>query len=200
VGGLGNDTLTSGQGKDTLDGGDGNDLLEGRMGGDVLDGGLGDDVLIGNQGKDALAGGDDNDELRGGQGVDTLDGGAGADTLYGAQGADVMTGGEGSDIFVFTTAPDGGGPDVVEDFADGDILQLDSAVFAELAGIADLSGNFVSGDGAVATTDQATLVYDTATSTLYYDADGTGLGEQMAIATVHVTDGSTLDAGDFVVV
>nr|WP_306141342.1 hypothetical protein [Roseibium sp. MMSF_3412] len=60
-------------------------------------------------------------------------GGAGDDILSGAGGSDILSGGSGSDTFVFTSA--GAATDTVTDFetsgAEADVLQFESAVFAD---------------------------------------------------------------------
>jgi Ca2+-binding RTX toxin-like protein len=108
----GNDTIFGNGGTDILFGGKGNDTLVGNDGFNLLFGEKGNDTLIGGQHGNFLDGGDGKDLLIGGNGDDTLAGGAGNDTLFG---------GHGLDTFVFAS---GGGRDVVMDFEDGDILQI----------------------------------------------------------------------------
>lgn len=108
----GNDTIFGNGGTDILFGGKGNDTLVGNDGFNLLFGEHGNDTLIGGQQGNFLDGGAGNDLLIGGNGDDTLAGGAGNDTLFG---------GDGVDTFVFAS---GGGRDVVMDFEDGDILQI----------------------------------------------------------------------------
>src|SRR5690348_6621856 len=108
----GNDTIFGNDGTDILFGGKGNDTLVGNDGFNLLFGEKGNDTLIGGQHGNFLDGGDGKDLLVGGNGDDILAGGAGNDTLFG---------GHGVDTFVFAS---GGGRDVVMDFGDGDILQI----------------------------------------------------------------------------
>ena len=89
--------------------------------------------------------------------------------------------------------------EIVEKYQ-SNVIVLDSASFPELAGVLDLTDHFASGDGATAADENDFLVYDTATGVLSYDADGSGAGEAVALATIQVSDGSTLDAPDFLVV
>ncbi|MDQ2104127.1 Calx-beta domain-containing protein [Azospirillum isscasi] len=88
--------------------------------------GAGDaDSLTGGAGDDTLNGGAGNDTLNGGAGRDRLDGGSGDDTLLGGDGADTLTGGAGNDVFRVLTVGDAAG-DRIQDFADGDRLDLSS--------------------------------------------------------------------------
>ena len=84
-------------------------------------GGTGNDTLIGGQGHDTLVGGVGNQLLVAGQGKDLLVGGIGDDTMVSGHGNDTMVAGIGHDTFVFSG---GGGRDVVMDFHEGDILQI----------------------------------------------------------------------------
>lgn len=70
-GGVGNDTLTSGNGNDTINGGRGNDAIRGLAAADSLVGSSGNDLLVGGPGDDVLNGGFGDDALRGGLGTDT---------------------------------------------------------------------------------------------------------------------------------
>jgi Ca2+-binding RTX toxin-like protein len=168
-GGNGGDTLSGGAGNDQLGGGNGDDTLDGGSGDDLLDGGNGNDTLSGGAGKDQLGGGNGNDILNGGNGIDTLVGGSGADALFGGDGDDTLAGGSGEDMleggagddmlsggvsadtFVFRA---GFGHDTITDFRltgpDHDILQFDSALFADVAAV--LGSAVDTTDGAVITT------------------------------------------------
>ncbi|WP_172300526.1 calcium-binding protein [Pseudoruegeria sp. HB172150] len=166
-GGEGNDSLYGGEGRDSLYGDDGDDLLMGGTGGDRLEGGDGADMLFGSAGSDVLIGGDGGDDLRGATGADLLMGGAGDDTLTGSQGFDTLEGGDGddslsggsradrldggagndtlkggvgADVFVFR---DGGGRDVIRDFAlAGDRLLLDAALCPDASDAAQILSEF----------------------------------------------------------
>lgn len=157
--------------------------------------------------------------VTGAGGADTIVGGAGADTITGGAGADTLTGGLGADTFAYASTTIAGltaeGGDSITDFLSG----TDIISFADLsgdvgftvgtatvagetllastgnAGTADI--NFVSGAGAVALSAESTLVFDTTTRVLSFDADGTGAGAAVAIATVGV--GQTIIAGDIVI-
>ncbi|MEH3101714.1 beta strand repeat-containing protein [Sphingomonas adhaesiva] len=104
----------------------GNDVanvMRGNAGANTLQGYGGNDSLYGGDGKDLLIGGDGDDLLSGDAGDDYLLGGEGVDTLIGGAGADTMEGGAGNDSFLFTSASDANG-DQVLDFATGDRLNL----------------------------------------------------------------------------
>jgi serralysin len=109
---------------------------------------------------------------------------------------DELTGGDGSDAFIFNSKLSASNADSILDFQDGlDILQLEDAIFKKLRGDRDLSDNITVGTRALDNNDY--LVYNDATNVLYYDADGSGRGAQVAIAVVTI---GTIDASDFVVI
>jgi Ca2+-binding RTX toxin-like protein len=163
-----------------------------------IDGGRGDDRIAGMDGIDKLYGGDGIDILYGGLKNDVLSGDAGDDWLYGGMGYDRVAGGAGADSFVF--AGPGDQTDTVVDFsrADGDVLVLDSSAFG------GLSDQFRDGDFLVASTARKAasigpwLLYNTTTGNLSYDADGSGPGASVLIATL--ANKPDLDASDFVFV
>lgn len=132
VGGNGDSTLTGTASTEYLDGGNGNDKLLGNDGADTLNGGNGNDTLVGGQGIDVLVGDNGNDSLNGGTGSDVLTGDNGNDTLNGGDGSDLLTGGNGSDRFVFSGAF---GKDVVVDFDNSDVIQLDRSQFANFSSV-----------------------------------------------------------------
>src|SRR5260221_137525 len=121
VGGKGNDLIFGGDGNDTLIGGEGRDVLMGGKGNDLIMGGIGHQTLLGGAGDDTLIGGTGDQYLHGGKGNDLIIGGDGNDTLVGGAGNDTMVSGSGNDTFVFGS---GSGRDVVMNFHDGDILQV----------------------------------------------------------------------------
>jgi Ca2+-binding RTX toxin-like protein len=217
----GDDTLDGGLGNDTLDGGAGNDLyivnssldviLEAVGGGTdsvqssvtftlgaeienltltgtALSNGTGNalaNILTGNASNNILSGLAGNDSLNGGMGNDTLNGGAGNDQLLG---------GAGNDLFVFNTALAADNVDTISDFATGDRLQLDRAIFSTLsAGTTLTVAEFLGGAGAIAATNaQQRLLFDATTGALHYDADGNGATAAVLIA--NLTAGAPLTA------
>ncbi len=147
-------------------------------------------TLIGNQGANFLEGLGGNDTLFGEGGNDTLDGGLGADNLVG---------GTGGDRFAFSTTLGGDNFDRIFDFAGGaggDRIQLHRSVFTAL-GLGTLTGGqFVAGTAALDADDR--ILYDQASGTIFYDADGNGSGAAVAFAQLNA--GTTLVASDFIVV
>ncbi len=203
----GDDFMDGDAGNDTLDGGDGNDVLEGEAGNDLLTGGNGNDVLSGNAGVDALNGGNGNDTLFGGTGNDTLKGDAGIDVLsggnnndnlYGGLGNDTLAGGFGKDAFVFDTAMGVNNIDKIVDFnVVDDTIWLENAIFTKLTTTGVLAvDRLVLGAAAVDSNDF--VVYNAGTGALLYDADGSGAGVAVQIATLGV--GLALTNADFVVI
>ena len=152
--------------------------LTGSSHDDVLTGDTQINILKGLGGDDTLSGGDADDTLYGGSGRDMLSGGAGEDTLDGGTGPDELSGGTDNDTFIF--AP-GHGDDIINDFADGDQIDLsafnlDADDLIPLIGIrgdgADGTARVVIdlrsvGGGSIEITDQTDLdaVFDIATGT-----------------------------------
>jgi Ca2+-binding RTX toxin-like protein len=226
-GGDGNDRILAGDGDDILDGGKGSDTLSGGLGADSVtyeaaDSGatvdlnsnaknagaaLGDglssienlkgsayaDVFTGNAAANRFEGGAGDDRLYGGAGHDAIYGGSGADWLEGGTGKDTMHGGAGSDTFYFASFNDGA--DVIADFHPGeDKIALSKAGFG-LGSIDDLT--FISGNGVIATTGKSTMIYNTSSGQLLWDADGSGAQKALLLATL--TDSPHLSHSDFVV-
>jgi Ca2+-binding RTX toxin-like protein len=169
--------------------------IENGSGGDFAD------QLIGGVAANALLGGAGDDVLRGNGGDDTLDGGLGADHLLGGVGADLLTGGSGQDFFYFDQPADG--VDTISDWRSDnlDILVVYASGFdAALAagGYLDAPGNagrFVAGASATLAVGQ--FLWDSASSTLSWDADGTGTGA--AVGIVSLTGITTLTAADILI-
>jgi len=136
-----------------------------------------------------------NDSLVANTAKDTLIGGAGDDTLVGGGGGDVLTGGTGADTFRLSgdlkTA-------TFNDFVPGtDVVELAKAVFSAFSTNGDLAAeNF--GNGTRATGTSQYLVYDQTKGSLFYDADGSGIGPAVLIGTF--TNQAQLNASDFKVV
>lgn len=159
-----------------------NDAIRGTGRADAILGGVGNDRLNGRAENDRLGGENGNDILRGGVGDDTLSGGNGHDRLYGELGADLFTGGAGRDAFVFNTRPDGTiDVDSITDFSvRDDTIFMDNAAFRALGRAGGLrSSAFWTGDEAHDASDR--LIYDSDDGVLYYDSDGTGSAEQVAV-------------------
>ncbi|MBJ6124908.1 calcium-binding protein [Microvirga splendida] len=199
LGGVGNDRLYGGHGNDRLYGEDGNDRLHASNGNDALYGGDGNDRADGRAGNDAVYGNSGNDRLYGSFGDDYLSGGSGNDRLYGEAGADILRGGSGRDVFVYNAVPIGPeGVDTIRDFSvANDTFWLNNRAFAALGSEGRLkSGVFRTGDQARDSTDR--IIYDRDDGMLYYDADGTGASEQVAVA--KLSDGLRLTSLDFLII
>ncbi|MBF0628589.1 MAG: hypothetical protein HQL91_10275 [Magnetococcales bacterium] len=177
-----NDTLTGNDNDNTLTGGEGNDILRGGLGNDTLQGESEDDTIFGESENDTLSGGSGYDTLNGGSGVDTLDGGSEADVLIGGIGRDNLTGGSGADQFKFIKPNEGG--DTITDFRSSDKLVFVSANFGRLAVGALSSTLFRANTQGATTSTSQRFVFNTRTSELRYDADGTGSVPAVTIATL----------------
>lgn len=221
----GNDVLLGGAGNDYLIGGAGDDLLDGGTGYDQMDGGAGNDTYVVDHVNDFVVerfdGGTDtvlssisytlmNDQienltLTGSAAIDgtgtwlanRITGNDGDNRIDGGLGADILSGGLGADLFAFTSTPGNGNVDTIADFTPGvDRIAADDAVFAGLAPGALDPAAFVVGTAAADADDR--IVYDPATGTLAFDADGVGGADAVAFATV--TAGLELGAADFIVI
>jgi Ca2+-binding RTX toxin-like protein len=211
-GSTGLDTLNGGAGNDLMIGGAGNDtylvdsdldqVVEAAAGGvDHIRTSLltytlpaeveiltftaaGNATGIGNANDNRINGASGNNQLSGLAGDDTLNGAAGSDTLNGGAGADRLTGGVGNDWFVFNSALVPGNVDMIVDFATGDRIELDRAVFGTLSGGATLTAaEFASGAGlTAATTAGQRILYNTTTGDLAYDSDGNGAAAPVVFA------------------
>ena len=110
--------------------------------------------------------------------ADTILANAGNDVLAGKGGHDTLTGGLGADRFVFDTVLNASNNiDTITDFVVGtDKLVLDDSIFAAFAGQTTLnSTSFVSAaNNPTASTAAGTILYNSTTGALSYDADGSG--------------------------
>lgn len=218
---------TGGAGKDklkdieNLTGSDFNDTLKGSKFDNVLEGGAGKDNLSAGKGVDTASyasalsgvtvaikggwqetGGAGRDKLSGFENLlgsafdDTLTGGRGSNVLTGGLGVDTLTGGAGADQFRYEAANEGG--DRIADFVSGqDKLVFVGSEFGDLAAGTLAAEAFVSGAGAVAGTAGQLFLFDTVTGRLFFDADGSGAGEAVLIATL--TGVASLNAQDVLI-
>ena len=218
----GQDSLFGGGGNDriTYDGSDG--IIRGDVGTDTLvvngaatinlslpDQSTGDTANVtgfenvdasGSSAAVSLTGDSGANILTGGSGADTIVGGAGADTIAGGAGNDILTGDTGADSFQFdATLNDITNVDQITDFiiADDTIL-LDNMVFTALTATGTLAAeNFAV--GASATDADDFIIYDDTNGALFYDSDGSGLGDgQIQFATLNT--GLAMTNDDFLVV
>lgn len=144
--------------------------------------GDGDSTLIGNNLGNKLVSGLGNDSLTGGTGNDYLDAGL---------GTNMVTGGAGADQFVLHS----GALDLIVDFLSGtDKFVLSKSEFSAFSAktvnatdflVASTNTGHVAGGG---------LLFDTANSTLYYDADG----HSALTAIAHLNNNAKLGVSDIV--
>ena len=153
-----------------------------------IEGSYSDDMILG----DATA-----NTLEGAGADDTLDGRGGNDRIDGGFGSDIMTGGDGADTFVLRADLNYGGSiwqaDEVTDFKRGtDKLEISKYVFGTTMTFS--SGAGISSGGAA-----PNLHFDTATSRLWLDQDGSGVVEEpILVATLQGV--TALALTDFIIV
>jgi Ca2+-binding RTX toxin-like protein len=217
VGNAGDNVLNGGVGDDTMQGGAGDDTYYVSDGADkVIEvAGAGNDTIIstwtlslGNirsvenltlAGKAALngTGAAGANILRGNAGANILDGREGADTISGGGGSDTLIGGTGQDVFLFDTAPSSANLDRIKDFSSADdTIHLDNAVFTSLVA-GPLSASAL-GIGTTAANASQRIIYDKASGSLFYDADGSGAAAQVKFA--QLSPGAALSLADLFVV
>lgn len=157
---------------------------EGTSARDIMAGSKGDNKLWGMDGQDDLNGFKGNDKVFGGVGADFLLGGNGRDELTGGHGVDRMWGEAGNDHFIFTDVTEtdvgSGNRDIIEDFENGDKIDLSAAGSFTFIG----SANFSNTAGE--------LRFDNGTVSGDVDGDGT------ADFQIEVKDVNNLQAGDFI--
>lgn len=133
------------------------------------------EAVIGGTKIDTLRGNSVDNLLEGRGGSDRLYGNGGQDTLRGGAGADFLTGGAGADAFEFAGQLDF--KDTITDFEVGvDFLRFEGAGvdLGTYAGGLDAS-RFHSGTSNAAADIYDRFIFDTTTSTLWYDRDGSGI-------------------------
>ncbi|WP_426954226.1 beta strand repeat-containing protein [Muricoccus radiodurans] len=160
--------------------------------------GVGGVTLTGNELANQLFGANANDVLNGGGGGDVLAGANGADTLNGGAGTDILIGGSGADTFVLANLA--ANRDVINDFVGGtDRLQVSASLFGGGLSAGSLAvGQFAANTTGLAGDADDRFIYNTATGALFYDANGTGAGGAVQIATL--TAMPALSASDFSIV
>jgi Ca2+-binding RTX toxin-like protein len=118
-GGMGDDTILTGDDADLIDGGRGNDYIDAGFDDDTIRGGLGNDTIIGAEGNDSIDAGQGDDLVYGGYGPgvpdevnipdtdgdllpsngrDYIVGGMGNDTIFGMDDDDTIFGGRDNDL------------------------------------------------------------------------------------------------------
>jgi len=203
----GTNYLNGGAGSDTLIGGGGDDRLQGGFGDDSMVGGAGNDVYYvdsfgdmivesADEGTDTVYAsfdytlGSELERLKGVgstglflQGNDrdnSIVGTSGDDVLDGGIGRDVLTGGAGEDTFYVRRPEDAG--DVITDFKVGEDTLGVSAYFFDVWTLE--GGAFESNARGIATTEEARFIYAENSGRLFFDADGSGVGQALLLATL----------------
>ncbi|QYZ71077.1 calcium-binding protein [Neotabrizicola shimadae] len=215
-GGDGNDRFRPGAGEDSFDGGSGSDLLDFRTGDGAvelaLDGSwdstgwaegdtyTGFERVIGTTQADRIGGNSAANILNGGAGADQLFGQAGADTLIGGGGIDILSGGAGNDSFQFNRLAECG--DLLADFSsaaagNNDRFLISADFGGGLAAGSLAAGLFVSRADNLAQDGNDRFIFRTADRTLWFDADGTGTGAGVLVASLQA--GATMTAADIVI-
>lgn len=116
----------------------------------------------------------------------------GNNLLNGGQGSDTLTGGAGSDVFVFSAAIGAGHIDRILDFdVSQDLIRLDDAIFAGLAGGVLQAAAFGANLLGQAQTAAERILYETDTGKVFFDADGQGGALRVQFATLGANLGLT---------
>lgn len=206
LGGLGDDTVRGNAAEEEVfDGGGDFDTLGFRSGPKVsvaLDGSIdnagaatgdtyiGFEHINGSGFADLLIGSAVDNRLSGGSGVDTIRGLDGIDTLIGNRGADVLTGGAGDDVFLFSALEDCG--DRITDFSAGlgnnDRIRISAADFGGgLVPGAVSSFQFITRADNLAQDADDLFVLRSTDKTLWFDADGNGIGAAVMVVDMQNT-------------
>jgi Ca2+-binding RTX toxin-like protein len=223
LGGVGADTLLGGGGNDILHGGTGIDEMTGGVGNDTYYVDVAGDLVIEASGggtadrvyttidyslvadvEQLYASGTGSINLTGNALANTIYGNGGANRINGDLGKDVLKGGAGKDTFIFSTKLSSSNVDKISDYnVTSDTVWLDNAIFTKLGSTGSeaspkllSSSNFTIGPKAKDKTDY--VVYDNANGYLYYDADGSGSGKAVLIATL--SKNLKMTSGDFYVI
>jgi lysophospholipase L1-like esterase len=132
--------------------------------------------------------------------VDTITGSDSANIIQGGGGSDRLTGGAGADSFVYNNSNQGG--DTITDFTPSDFFRISATGFGaglasgvSLSTTASATGVLVNGSNSIS--GNATFLYSG--GTLRFDADGTGAGAAVAIATLS-SGPTTLNTNQFIIV
>lgn len=217
-GASGADTINGMQGADTMIGGDGNDVFYVDHVLDVVIENVGEGmdtlytsvsytvtgdveriVLTGRTAIDVdIAGGSADTVITGNGAVNRLTALDGNDILDGLDGSDTLTGGLGDDIFRFTAALGARNIDTIADFTSGaDSIEIAAKALRWKGAAGTITADqFVVGTAALDADDR--FIYDAATGTLSYDADGSGRGKAQIFALL--TSNPVLSHEDIVVI
>jgi trimeric autotransporter adhesin len=160
-----------------------------------------------------ITGNSGNNELNGASENDTLIGGAGNDTLIGGIANDRLSGGLGADRFAYNSGATFSGADFgsdrIVDFSrtEGDKITLGKTTF----GLTSAVGNGLSipNEFTYVTTDSsakistARIVYSSETGNIFYNDNGSTIGDESILTNLRTTDDvilPSLSASDFIIV
>ena len=144
-----------------------------------------------------ILGDGDNEFLKGSTQSDAIYGNGGSDRIFGRQGSDVLITGLGNDAIYFDTALGTTNVDKITDYAVGaDEMRLENAIFVGLAAGNLAAAAFRTGAAAADATDR--IIYNAATGSLFFDADGLGGAAQTRFAILSA--GLALGLADFFVI
>lgn len=156
-------------------------------------------VVVGNANANSMAG--TNAVMFGLAGNDTISSAGGNNVMIGGAGNDALMGGAGNDQFVFNASSEG--LDQIYNFHAGDLIDFAAAGFgSHLAaggantGVLDASHFIANATGPTTTTQE--FWFNTSTHTLYFDANGSAPGGQIAMA--HLQNTYVLHNTDILVV
>jgi serralysin len=125
--------------------------------------------------------------ITGTAGHDTLRGLGGNDFLHGGTGNDRLYGNSGKDTFVFDTKPHkSANKDVVQDFnVRDDTIRLENSIFTKVGKSGVMSSSMFWANNTGKAHDKSDrIIYDKDSGVLYYDADGSGRGAAVAVASI----------------
>lgn len=210
VGNEGFNRLAGGGGADTLNGQGGDDIYDISDGGETIVEGAGggtDTAYVSTNYTLSAAAqvetistywqfGNGGFDITGNAFAQTIVGDFGSNVLDSKGGDDTLIGLGGADTFMFSTTF-GGNADTIADFESGiDTIALSHAIFDTLAP-GDLDPEAFAIGGAATEADDR-IIYDPTTGNLFYDADGSGSGSAVVIATL--TGVPVVQATDFAVI
>lgn len=226
-GGLGNDKVNGGANADHMIGGAGNDSYYFDNVGDIADesvsGSVGVDkiyssiglslsntkqvkggiehITLMDSGDINAAGNTLNNDVTGNSGNNSLYGQNGNDVLSGGLGNDTLYGGAASDRFMFNTAPNvATNIDKIADFnVLNDTILLDNAIFAALGNVGVLATEmFWKSTTGLAHSGADRITYEIDTGKLFYDSNGSGVGQAVQFAALNPN--LALTNADFLIV
>lgn len=178
----------------------GNDSLTGSAVNNLMRGYIGNDILRGLAGVDRLEGGTGNDALYGGAGNDLLYGGYGDDLLVGGDGIDNIASEAGFDTIRFNALSEIGDKMVTFNVLE-DQLQLAGSAFGGLAASATVATNRLETNTTGLATAAATrFIFETDSSKLWYDADGSGAAAAQLIIDFYNTTKGVFSAADIQII